>query len=273
MIILNTVVNYFILLLSSSISKTEFKTIRIILGAFLGGIFSLYIFLPQQNIFLELILRIVMCCTITVTTFKCNSLKKLIRCTFSVLTASFIYAGAMIALWILIKPKGMVINNSVVYLNISPLFLILFFILFFFVFSFIKSVTKRQGSDASSCSLKIFIDERAIVITAILDTGNSVKDLFGNSQIIFVGRETFEKLLEKNYDLRSDKYKKRYRIVPCITVGGEHMLDGIRCDKAELYIKNDKIICYDPILVVSENKKICDEYQAILNPEILLLAE
>ena len=47
LVCLNVIVNYFLLLASGKFLSRPYKRWRILLGAFLGGLYSLYILLPQ----------------------------------------------------------------------------------------------------------------------------------------------------------------------------------------------------------------------------------
>ena len=79
LILVNFVVNYFILRLTAKLDKTHYLRYRIILGSFMGGMFSLYIFLPQSAFMLELALHFSICFLMAFTAFGFVNLKEFIK--------------------------------------------------------------------------------------------------------------------------------------------------------------------------------------------------
>ena len=125
LILVNFVVNYFILRLTAKLDKTHYLRYRIILGSFMGGMFSLYIFLPKQHPVLEVIFRIVTASVITLIAFGFKNTRAFLRRVFIMLITTFVYAGIVMGIWLLFRTNKIVINNSVVYFDISAIQLIL----------------------------------------------------------------------------------------------------------------------------------------------------
>ena len=57
---LNLFVNYFILLSVAKFLYLKIKRLKLILGALVGAVFSLYIFLPEQSLVFSLFIKILM---------------------------------------------------------------------------------------------------------------------------------------------------------------------------------------------------------------------
>ena len=91
------------------------------MGAFLGGLYSLYILLPQLAQWFTILVELAMAATITLTAFGRKGILKTCSCFFAM---SFLFAGSMFLLWKTAAPKNLIINNGVVYFQISPLLLI-----------------------------------------------------------------------------------------------------------------------------------------------------
>ena len=179
----------------------------------------------------------------------------------------FAYTGGMFGIWLLFKPKGMVIHNSIVYLNISPLFLVLFTVLSYLIIITLKYILSKNANTSLFCKVKFFYENNVTVTTAIADTGNSIKDIFGNSEIIIVEKNVAENLFGNLFD--NPQLKSRYRAIPCSTVSGEQLLDGYRCDKAVIKYEDNTLELIHPILAISKTK-LGSDYSAIINPEILI---
>ncbi len=267
LIVLNLIVNYFLLLSVARFISSRVKTLRLLLSAAVGGVTSLYIFLPVLPPAAELLIKAATCFLMVLIGFGFNNLKAFLKggALFFGITCG--YAGIMMAVWHIFKPNGMVIKNSVVYFDISPLVLVVSTVCAYFAFVFLAAIFKRSAKTAKHCKVTFFADKRKAEVFAIVDTGNSIKDVFGKSEVIITDRsvayELFEELeLEKNKDLKS-----RYRLVPCSTVSGGDILQGFRCDRAEVVCEKQTLNLKAPILAVSKTP-LKDGYTAIVNPEI-----
>lgn len=262
LILVNFVVDYFLLSLSARFLQKKPRLLRLLSGALLGGIFSLYIFLPQSNALLQTAAQIIMCTALCFVTFGFENIKSFFRSAAVLFCVNFAYSGAMIALWIAFKPYGMVINNSVVYFNISPLFLILFSVTGYFGVVLFRKIFKRPFAPNTYCDVTVFCKENSLKLSGIVDTGNSLVDVFGISQIFITDEQIIDALL--------GKYKEEpviQRKIPCSTVTGQSLLDGYRIDRAEVSFNNKKFSFKNPLLAVSDIP--LDDCKIIVNPENL----
>lgn len=262
LMLVNFVVDYFLILLSSKFLHTKIKLIRLILASAVGGVFSLYILVPQTGFITQMMIHIAMCAALCLVAFGLGGIKRFIRCIAVMFSVNFAYSGAMIALWMIFKPSGMVINNSVVYFNISPLFLIVFSVVGYFVAMLIRKVAKKPFEQNTYCVATLICDTNKITLSGISDTGNSLKDVFGISQIFITDNCVVERLLgDKAYDIT------RFRKIPCGTVTGESVLDGYRIDSAIINFNNKTYDFKNPILAVSKTPLV--DAKIIVNPENL----
>ena len=263
LIFLNLIVNYFLLCACFKILKQTPKTIRVILSAAVGGISSLYIFLPKLNILLEIILKITTCTLMVLICFSFKNAKAFLKNVGILFAVTCAYGGVMFAFWLMFNPYGMVINNSVVYFNISPLALIIFSVAAYIIFSIFSLIFGKISKFANKCSVTVFANNKNIRLEAIIDTGNSIEDIFSSSQIIIADQAQVNKLFSLE-----DKNSSRYRILPCNTVSGNSILEGFRCDSAVIISENKKTVLQKPILAISKSD-LKDGYNAIINPEAI----
>ena len=115
LMLVNFVVDYFLLLISSHFLQKKPRLYRMILSSAIGGVFSLYIFLPKTNFLINCSAQILACALMCLTAFGFGKIKSFFRGVAVLFCVNFAYSGAMIAVWLIFKPYGMVINNSVVY--------------------------------------------------------------------------------------------------------------------------------------------------------------
>ena len=101
LVFLNTVINFFLLLVTAALAGRERKTGRILAAAFLGGIYALILLLPQLNGPVLTLTRIAAAAIMTAVAFPFRSLRTfLFQCGLLYL-AGFLFAGLMVAIWIL----------------------------------------------------------------------------------------------------------------------------------------------------------------------------
>jgi len=262
LIVLNLIVNYFLLCAACRLLDKKPKTVRIILSALLGGISSLYIFLPKLNIFLETLLKITTCIIMIAVCIGFKTLKEFLKGVVVLFAVTCGFGGIMFALWITFNPKGMVMNNSVVYFNISPLVLIVCTVVGYLLFSLFSFVFGKISKFAKRCSVTVFADDKSLRLEAIIDTGNSIEDVLSNSQIIIADSSAVDFLFNKETDY------PRFRLLPCSTVSGNGVLEGFRCDSAVIIADNNKTVLQKPILVSSKTK-LNNGYNAIINPKAI----
>lgn len=262
LMLVNFLVDYFLILLAAKFLHIKPKLTRLLLSSAVGGIFSLYIFLPQTIFIIQLLIQIFMCMILCLLAFGFDNIKSFFRAAATLFGINFAYSGAMIAFWLVFRPYGMVINNSVVYFNVSPLFLILFSVLGYFMATFLRKILKKPFAQNTYCEVTVVLNERKLKLQGIADTGNSLTDVFGVSQIFITEGDIADALLgeEKNDPAR-------FRKIPCNTITGESLLDGYRIDRAEVFFNNKNYFFKNPILAISSTP--LDGCKIIVNPENL----
>lgn len=261
LIIVNFAVDYFLLRLTAVILKENPKLLRTLSASFFASLTSLYIFLPQSPVFIEIAVRIVLCFIITLIGFGFNSFRAFIRTAALFLGITFGYAGCMAALYQIFKPKGMAINNSVVYFDISPVVLIGSAAAFYIAVSLIKLFFGRKNILSKRVDVTLIKGDKKVDLTGICDTGNSLCDPFGAEAVILCNQKDIAPLLTP------EELKERYRAVPCKTVSGTALLNGVRLDRAEIKKESGKIILKN-ITAAFSNTEIAEK-SVILNPEII----
>ena len=262
LMLVNFVVDYFLLLLSAKFLHIKTKLIRLILSAAVGGVLSLYILLPQSKIFLQIFVHILMSSVLVFVAFGFKNIKCFCRNTATLFCVNFAYSGAMIAVWLTFKPHGMVINNSIVYFDISPIFLILFSVIGYFVAIVIRKIFKKPFLQNTHCEVSLFCGDKKRVLNGIADTGNSLEDVFGISQIFITDKDIIDALLENE-----KQNPTRFRKIPCNTVSGKALLDGYRIDGANVLFENKIYNFKNPILAVSQTT--LSDAKIIVNPKNL----
>lgn len=257
----NLIVDYFLLAVTAKITRQNPSLARRCIASFLAAASTLIIFLPEQNRALELLIRLFISFVICLAAFGYKGIRRLISSAFIFLAVNFAYAGAMLALYYIFKPSGMAIKSSVVYFDISPVFLIVFSVAGFLISSVFTHIFALRHKRAVFCFLTLSFCGKTADFSAVIDTGNSITDPFGGGAVIIADRKKCRGVFG---DLSPEIYPEKYRAVPCGTVSGTAILDGFRFDSATVTTKNKRVILKSPVIALSA-VPLCD-CEAIINP-------
>lgn len=257
LIFINAVVDYLLINLSSLITGNRIKTLRLVITALISSLFSLVVFLPYLGAFAELLIRVLSAIVICLIGYGYKNFKNFLKNYLAFLTVSIVFNGLMSAVWIIFKPNGMVLNNSVIYFNISALEMIIFSVLSYLIIRLVLSVIRRTSPYARRCKIKLQHNGRLVEVTGMVDTGNSLKDVYSGRQVIITDNNIALQLFGKLED-------KNRLLLPYKTVGGTGTVWAYPCKNA--YVNNCEI---GSVLIAVSDETIDGDYKAIVGPEIL----
>lgn len=261
LITVNFIVDYFLLKITAVILKLKPPLFRVLIASFFASLTSLYIFLPQMNIFLDILIKIAFSLMISLVAFGFKSWSGYLRRSALFSGVTLCYGGIMTVFWQIFKPANMVINNSVVYFDISPTLLVLSSFGFYIIITIIKTFFGRKSENAENCNVTLTVGENSFKTLGILDTGNSLTDPMGSGVTVLVNENDIKNLLKTEEEKRI-----RFRAMPCKTVTGNALLNGYRTDKMTAEI-NGKTYTFNNAVAVFSNTPIA-EHAVILNPNI-----
>lgn len=271
LIFLNIFVNFFILQLTARICRDGCKTGRLILGALVGALFSLYIFLPPSKAVIEIAFRLAVSGVIILIAFGFDSFKSFARRIGVFFAASFLYAGFMMAVWALLKPQNLAINNGVVYINISPAILILATLISYAVLSLIRFLFRKHAADGTRCEMTIGVGARTVRLKALVDTGHSLTDSLTGNPVVIVERSVAEHLFSALPTVETITAGSApdcgFRMIPYTTVGGHGLLEAFQPDSVNVTL-NGKTKTVDRVLVAVSNERLGEDYKAIISPAL-----
>lgn len=260
LIAVNLFINYFLLLAVSKFLSLSARRGRLLLGALLGAAYSLSILLPDINFLLSLGIKLAMSATIIISAYRYQGLKQFFRELAAFYIISFSFAGIMIALWYFIAPQGLIIKNSIVYFNISPLVLILLTLVCYFMIRLINRITGRQAPEEFICRIWIDYGDKSAACIAKVDTGNSLCEPFSNYPVAVVSGEYVADMIPPD-----DSGKIRF--IPFQAVSGEGLLPAFKPDKLTIVCGKHQYEKKNVYIAVSKAR--LGETGALLNPDLL----
>ena len=269
-------VNFFIDLLlirlTAIIAGNKIRFKRLILSALLAAAFSLYIFLPNGGVLLELLMKAVSSIAIVTAAFGFYNWRRFLRAFGTFFAVSFIFAGAILGLKQIMPHSQVQVNNGVVYFDISPVVLIALTFIIYVVIYLVRRLTAKTAATSNRYKVKIKLSDNNIECAAISDSGHTLTDAFGDSMVIVIDKQTAESLFGTfncscmlSLMPPEGVLKERFRLIPVKTVSGEKMLPAVRCDTLEIFDDKGKLTVTEryPVAVLSESS-LGDDFSVIL---------
>ena len=258
LIFLNIVIDFCLLNLALFIMGRKVKTFRIIIASLFASVFSLIIFVPKLSVLIEMAVMLISALISCMIMLGKSNIKLFIKLYFSFLAVSVAFNGIITVVWIAFKPSGMILKNSVLYFNISAMEMIICTMVSYIIIKGALFIIRRSCPVASRCKVTLINKEKTIELTALVDTGNSLKDIYTGKQVIITDVSTANEFF-------GDIKLLSPILLPYTTVDGVSMISAYSCKRTKI---NNRDIGASLIAVTD---KIIDDtdYKAIVNPQIL----
>ncbi len=245
-IILNFCFDLLLLLAVSVILRRNANIINLILGAFIGGLSIIFLFLKITS-FQLFVFKIIISVLMIIISFGYKSFKYTFRNLLFLYTSSIILGGFLYFLNIQFSYK----NEGLIFfhhgLSINVIFLIIFCPLIIYIY--VKQGLWLKNNYSNYYKVKLIYNNNKIDLIAFMDTGNNLISPFSKKPII---------LIDKKIDCLN------YFFIPYKTVNHSGLL---KCFKADIVINNK---LYNQIVIgLLEEKIKIDGVNCLLNQKIL----
>lgn len=279
----NLIMNTIILYAASIILKIKPKTIRIIIASSIGSVYAIISYTTQMEIYTSTISKMILSILITYVAFNPQNVKKMWKQVAIFYLTSFVFGGVALYLIYFIKPQEILIKNGMFVgeyvIKVIMLGAIVAFITIKISLKIIK--TKITPKDML-CKIKIKFDSQIIETTAMIDTGNLVKEPITNTPVVIIEGSllydvlpkeilnNLEEILAGDFEQIPDEIQQKYisklRCIPFSSLGKENgMLVGIRADGIEIE-SEDETKKSDNIIIAIYDKSLTKrgEYRALV---------
>lgn len=285
----NLCMNYIILFATGYLLKRKRNHMRLILSALLGGIYSILAYIEILEIYSNFILKIILSIVMVYVAYHAKNIKQLLKEILFFYLTSFVFGGCAFALLYFIKPQEILIRNGV-YVGTYPLKIailggIVGFTTTVIAFRFVKAKLTKNDM---YCDISIYFGEKNISTTALLDTGNMLKDPITSMPVIVVEKEILKDILPDSilnnlnkiiggdvpkevYEDENLGYITKFRVIPFSSIGKTNgMLLGFKANKVIVNQEEDEQIIEKVIVGIYENKlSKKNQYSALIGLELL----
>ena len=249
LLFLNFAFDFILLMTTSLILKRNTKLIRIFIGALIGSITIIVLFIPFTTLSL-FIVKIFLSIIIIISTFGFKDIRYTLNNLFYFYITSILLGGFMYYLNVEFSYKniGMVFyhkgigTNYLFILVVSPIILLLY----------LKAMKKYKQDNTLNYKVDVYIRNKVINLNGFMDTGNTLIDPYSNKKIIIVYKKRLENIVNDS----------NYFLVPIESVNNRYLLKCIKVDK--VYIEGLGIR-KDVVIGISNDKIKRNGIDCILN--------
>lgn len=248
LLILNTLVNYFILLAIRKITHSYTKRWRIALGAFVGGLSALLLFLEYLSIVMT-ILKILSGVVMVVVTFGFKPTKQFLKRLFFLFAITFLFGGVTYAIYIFFDKDILLYSNGIIYFDVDMTFLVICSVVSYLIITLITKYTDKKSSKNKEYYVTIENNGKTLSNIGLMDTGNNLREPFSDYPVIMVDKTLFNEIYTR----------ETIRIIPVSTVNGESIIRSFKPQKVIIgNFSTDRVY-------IGESAVELNEYKIILN--------
>jgi stage II sporulation protein GA (sporulation sigma-E factor processing peptidase) len=275
LIIVSFYINYLLLRASAVIIHKPVKRGRLVAGALLGSLSALIIFLPEMGNATILIVRVISAVIMVAISYDTAGFRDLYKTSLLFFFVSFIFAGVEYAVASMLGGSSALWHNSVLYLDISLLTLVISTVISYAVLWLLRR--HFDSTNAADGKYTVTVENSGVIASfaAISDTGNNLVDSFSGKPVIIVPIERLSELVDQttvrrmincDYIHESVIPPKGWRLIPFSTVNSNGLLPAFCPGKIYLRSEDDKKTrLIDAYIGVSE----ADMDYAVFNPKLL----
>ncbi len=266
LILINTYVNFFVLLAASAFLRIRCRFLRLIMGALFGGICSLVILIEQKSEFLTCLIQLIIAVIIVLFAFGFAKIYIFLKRLALFFTASFLFSGCVYCYWLAFKPERLIINNSVIYFDISAVELIVASAAIYLLVIIVRAVNGGYAkNERKTVDLSICHRGQSAKFKCLIDTGNMLRDAFTDMPVAVIDRMASAYLMIDFFNLDDQTMRdNKIRLIPFDTVNGEGLMPIFKPDK--ITVDNREV---DNILIGVSPCSFDGEYDAVANYDII----
>lgn len=245
--VLNTLADYLILFAAAQLSGRPLQRLRLLAAAALGGAYAVCVFLPGCGFLTGLPAKVaagVLMCTAAFA-----GQPRFLRQTLLVFSVSCGFAGCVLALGLLAN-SAIPMADGIFYTNIDAKVLLISATAAYLIFAVVfRACARQSGHRGNLLETEIALQGRQVRLTALADSGNSLRDPSTGRPVLVVSADCLNGLwppaisgalsptaltdpalaLERLHDIGG--FRLRFQLLPCRTVtAGGSLLLAVRSD-------------------------------------------
>lgn len=270
LVLVNLLVNYFLLLLVRSFLHVQAGRGRLFLGALAGALGSLVILLPQPHWSVGLFYRLALSAVMTAVCFCPVSPRLFWKLLGLLYLAAFGFAGFMLALWAMGQSSGLLMNNGILYLPVSPMLLLLLAAAAYLVMKLLHRITGPREPGSRFCTVSVRSGSRQVVFQGKVDTGSTLTEPFSHRPALVVEKSVLLPVLPSclKQNTAPENWSEGVRLIPYHAVSGPGFLPGFVPEEMKVSGGEESLVLRDCWIAVCDRQLGDGRFQALIPPAI-----
>lgn len=268
LMVTNLFINYFLLSAVKLLLRVSVSRKRIILGALIGSVYALTIFLPKLPTAVSALMNLSASALMVFAAFPLQSKKLFFKAFLAFFAINFALAGTMLALWLFFRPNGMIYQNGTVYFNIDIKILIGTTVLCYILLTCFSRILRKRAPDNALYDVEITNAGKTVCAKALLDTGHALTDGFSDTPVLVVSHRLAKALAPPNLQSFLDSdippcNVKDLRLIPYTSVSGKGVLKAF-CAQSICVPQKENYTLNHILLAQSKTDFTSTEYEVLL---------
>lgn len=221
---LNWWVDYLLLLGVRRATGGGGRSWRLALGALVGALSCLVLFLPPLSVWLTLLIRLLAAALMITVAFRHRSWRDWRRRVLFLFALSAALAGLCGALYFFLAPQGFYVFNGVVYYSVPPLVLVALTVVCYGILWLWERWTHRRAPKEHLLRVRLSHEGRQVDFPCLYDSGNHLAEPFSGRPVLVVERGVAEEVLWVPPSVEELTPGDGWRLIPYDTLGGSGLL-------------------------------------------------
>lgn len=184
----NFLINFLVLYSTYKITKSKIKIKRIVMGTLISTLYSVIVFFPSLLFMTTFIFKLLTSAIIVYITFKSRTLKSFFYQWLVFFIVSFVFAGTIIGLSFNFTSITKLLYREINLYDFFTIKQVIYGVIIALIVSLIvfSYNNKKKQMEKLIIEAKILLKNKDIEFTALVDTGNSLKDPMTNWSVFVV---------------------------------------------------------------------------------------
>ena len=202
----NFLIDFALLAVTARILKRRVSGLRLTLCAALGAAYAVAVFFPALHALTAVAVKLLFSAALTLAAFGIKSAAGYFKALGVFYAVSFGFGGAVLGAYTLLQPKGVMIGNDALYVDVDPLFLFLLIGgTYCAVRLFSRLLPKRSERHVR---ILLRVGGRTAALNALYDSGNGLTEPISGAPVLVAEFNAVARLIPL-------QARKAFRGVPC----------------------------------------------------------
>ena len=269
---LNLWIDFLILMAVARLLRRPYRRWRLLLSAAAGAALACVVFLSELPWVAALLLRVVGSVLMVGIGFRWVGAKRFAFTVAALELASAVFAGAVLAVWLVLRPNGLHIADGVVYYDISPLILALLTAATYAVLCAVDHFTGRRVRENGTYYLHVRAEGQTVRLQCMYDSGHHLKEPFSGRSVIVADMDAVLPVCPAAVpDWLCGGKGDGVRVIPYRTVGGGGLLPAFCPEQVVLSDSQGRKQVLDGVYIAVTDALHCGDCHAIIGKELVQL--